>query len=465
MNKWAYKLQYGDITITNPIRMEGSISYGANTNMQANFTLYNLSASSRNQIYYQPANILMESKFVKVSLSVAKDGQSFVELFSGVVQEAYSTEKGSQVGIATHISAFVTDIAWANSSHIFAKGTSKKEAVKTILNDMPNITLGSIGNLDGNFLTDTTCDGNSFEQLQKITGGNCFVDNNKLYIVNANECVYTGIHEISNDTILLGTPSYKGGFYNIQSIFFPEARNQQLIKLKSHLFPDFDGEYRVVGYTHNFIFDDGDSGQKTTDFSMVRIDNMPNADIVTTTGTSKTNANDYQTLSKDNGKYKIENEKVTSVNTDGGADVESVYKYIQLNNGKIPNKQITPNISWREMLGFYRNTDSQRKSECTKEVLSNVASLAQRLQKFRDTYFNTSTINITCGWRSNLANTQAGGESGSLHKSGKAVDFYFGSLNVNSQWSKILAYWNGGRGKYTTFIHVDLGSKSRVWYN
>ena len=53
--------------------------------------------------------------------------------------------------------------------------------------------------------------------------------------------------------------------------------------------------------------------------------------------------------------------------------INNVYGYIQTNNGQIPNAQITANISWEEMIG-HDNTPAERKSECTKEVLTNLMS-------------------------------------------------------------------------------------------
>ena len=462
LSDWKYKLEVMGVTVQSPVRMEGTISFGSNNSTSAVFNLYNLSSSNRAKIYFQPAKQFMYDEYRPIALYVAKDGESFVEVFKGTVLEAYSYTNGSQVGITTHIQATFSDVWWARSSHTFSAGTSKRDAIDVIMKDMPNITLGEIGNIEGNFLTDTTFDGNSFEQLQKITGGNCFIHNDKLYIVNVNECVYKGLHEISSDTTLLGTPILKGGFYQVKSIFIPELFSQQRLTLKSHLFPAFDGDYRVTGFTHTFVFDEVEGGTKTTDLCLTTIDAQPNQDVVTTTGTTKTDEENYMCLASDKAKYQLQNGERTEVNAEIGGDIQSVYNYIQTHNGKIPNKKITANITWQEMLGFWRNTDVERKKECTIDILSNCADLARKLQKFRDTYFPNSTINITCGWRSTLANTNAGGVTDSQHRWGKAVDFTFSSVSVPLLWSKIYAFWYGGKGKYNTFCHVDTGA-NRDW--
>ena len=76
-------------------------------------------------------------------------------------------------------------------------------------------------------------------------------------------------------------------------------------------------------------------------------------------------------------------EQVTTVSINQPSAVLDVYKYIQNNNGAIPNTKITKNISWQEMLG-HNNTNSDRLKECTLAVLSNVYATAKKMQKFLD---------------------------------------------------------------------------------
>ena len=468
LNNWAYKLEIGDIIIQSPVRMEGNISFGSNNNAQGVFQIYNLSPAKRNKIWFQPGFVLMEDEYREITLSVAKDGQSFIEIFKGQITEAYSTLKGGQVGAVTHITAIFADYWWTRTSHTFSAGTSKREAIKAIIDDMPHVTLGAMGNIEGNFLTDTTCDGNAFEQIQKISGGNCFIDNGKIYITNCNEVIYTGIHEISADTSLLGTPEFKGGFYNVESMFIPEIRLRQLIKLSSVVTNKFDNEYCVVGFSHNFIFDETQSGQKQTNLSLVVTSSMPNQDIVPTTGTSKTNAEAYQTLSNDNSQYKVQGEKRSSLNSSVGGDVESVYQYIQLHNGQPPNTKIIGSITWVDMIhpSGSENEYSDIKREINRDYLSNCAVIAEKLWRFKQAWFPTYNIKINSGWRTkeNNSSSTTKGATNSFHLYGQAIDFCIKDGNNATIYNSYIApKWDGeyglGRGKGGTWIHVGLGKR------
>lgn len=477
MNNWKYKLIIGEeeIKVESPIRLEATITWGVNQNAQsAQFTLYNLSTKHRAEIRFNPALTLLNPQHAlapssQIRFYVSQDGQSYTQIFVGVIIDAYSSEVGGQVGCTTHINANTLDVWWAKSSHIFAKGTSKREALKVLIKDMPNLKLGNLGSIEGNFLTDTTCDGNTFEQIQKITGANCFVDNGEISIIPSNEAVEGTIDELSEETFLLGTPQIKGGWITFKCLFIPELRFQQLLKVTSNVYPDFKGDYRVVGYTHTLLFSETEGGQKTTDVCCNLINSMPGQDIVTTMGTSKSDANDYQTILSNQSKNKVKGEDVTSIDADISGDIKSIKQYLFTHNGEIPNKKITPNISWKEMLGFHRNTNANRRIISLDE-LSYCVRIAQKLQKFRDTYFPNEWLRINCGWRSNGANASTpGASSGSWHTKGGAIDF---TISGNSSKTKEIykkyfwTNWDGGHGCKSDngyYIHVDIGRRHNVY--
>ena len=90
----------------------------------------------------------------------------------------------------------------------------------------------------------------------------------------------------------------------------------------------------------------------------------------------------------------VKGERVTPISINQPSAVLDVYKYIQNNNGAIPNTKITKNISWQEMLG-HNNTNSDRLKESTLAVLSNVYSTANKMQNFLDSYYPCLQIKIT----------------------------------------------------------------------
>jgi len=76
-------------------------------------------------------------------------------------------------------------------------------------------------------------------------------------------------------------------------------------------------------------------------------------------------------------------------------------------------------------------------------------------------------IHISSGYRCDKHNTDVGGKLGSFHKKGMAADIIspFGTPEeVSTEAQKIECFNNGGIGKYSTFVHLDVrGQKSR-WF-
>ena len=135
--------------------------------------------------------------------------------------------------------------------------------------------------------------------------------------------------------------------------------------------------------------------------------------------------------------------------------VDYVYNYLQDNNGQIPNTKITANISWKEMIGN-NNTNAERKSECTKEVLTNVYRTAQQLQNIHDTYWNGRSMIISSGWRSVRNNKNCGGAARSRHLYGKAVDFNLGLPTIKIDFNTMQKNWKGYVLFEGTWIHAQM---------
>lgn len=474
LNNWKYKLKIYDkdnneILIETPIRMEATISFGVNgQSATANFTLYNLSKAHRAQIRFNPTIYAMQLKtFVnaaaKIELYVAQDGQSYVKIFQGALVEAYSLETGGQVGVATYITANFIYSSLALSSRIFSKGMSKREAIKTIAKDIPEVQLKNLGSIEGNFLTDTTCDGNAFEQIQKICGGNAFVENGELNIIPPNESVDSAIDKISNDALLLGTPLAKGAYITFKTMFIPELKFLQYLKIESSLFPDFSDEYKVVGYTHTLVFSETEGGTKTTDVHCLACSESSYQDAVSTLGVTK-DGEDYKTVITNPSVNKVKGEEVTALSSEEKGDIQSVFNYLQRNSGKIPNKKITPNISWNDMIG-HDNYASERVKELTLDKLGQCVTIAKKLQNFIDVN-RLSNITISSGWRSNRNNRACGGATNSLHLYGRAIDFTI-SNGKNIYYTYFHGKWGGGYGFSTKWghIHVDNGYRHNVYSN
>lgn len=413
----------------------------------ATIQLYNLAPSTRNQIFQdQWTNMLEPDKMKYVHLEAGWNG-SMSMIFKGRIMQAYSFKSGGQTDIITEIQAIALDIFDYQTSHTFVEGTTFKDALKTMASDMPNVLLGNTGTLEGSFQTPTTFDGLAINEINKLTGGHSFVDNGILNTLMDNEVLDVPVPVISNSTTLLETPMRRDANLEVKTLFLPDVVSGQLVEISSEVQTQFNGQYKLVGFTHDCLISPIQAGSRTTQLILWVGPLLPNSNSAIT-GQTQT-----QPFTK------VKGEDISPVATSQPGDIQGVYNYIQKNNGAIPNTKITKNISWKEMLGN-NNTNAQRKSEITIAVLSNVYSTAQALQTFLNTYYPGRSITITSGWRSVNNNRSCGGKSTSKHLYGLAVDFGVNGISTSDLIVRLASVWNGWVKEYPDkmICHAQLNS-------
>lgn len=249
---------------------------------KATIQLYNLAPTTRNQIFQDQLN-LDPAKFKYVRLEAGWNG-IMSEIFVGRIVQAYSFKSGGQTDVITEIQAVALDIFDCQTSHTFAEGTSFKDALKTMASDMPNVILGNTGSLDGIFQTPTTFDGMAMEEINKLTGGHSFVDNGVLNTLMDNEVIDVPVPVISNYTTLLETPMRRDANLEVKALFLPDLIVGQLVEVDSSISPDFNGQFKLVGFTHDCLISPTQAGNRTTQLVLWIGPLLPNSDIAITGG-------------------------------------------------------------------------------------------------------------------------------------------------------------------------------------
>lgn len=439
------------VIVAYPITCKFTVTRGvfAQTN-EATIQLYNLAPETRNKIFQDAYTNMLDTSTWKYVTLEAGWNQATSLIFSGRIMQAYSFKAGGQTDIITEIKAVALDIFDCVTSHTFAAGTTFKEALKRMAADMPNVKIGNTGTLEGTFKTPTTFNGLAIDEINKLTGGHSFVDNGILNTLMSNEVIDVPVPLISNNTTLLETPIKRDANIEIKSLFLPDIITGQLVEVDSSISPIFNGQFKLVGFTHDCLISPTQAGTRTTQMQLWIGALLPGSDIAITGGAAPATLN------------KVKRENVSPVNIQQPSAIQDVYKYLQKNNGAIPNTKITKNISWVEMLG-HNNTNAQRKSEVTIAVLSNVYTTAQTLQRFLNTYYPGKTVQITSGWRSTANNKSCGGHPKSKHLYGLAVDFKVSGIDSSDTIKKLQKGWTGYVQQYSTFCHAQLNpGKGRV---
>ncbi len=414
----------------------------SNSSNQATFNIYNLSPSSRNsEAFFQDKFNTDKLKLVKFSAGY-KD--NLIQCFYGYILESYSERRN--VDVITKMTCL--DLGTNNTQIInttFKAGTTRQEAYNSVLQNCEGLSEGLIGNISGTFLTPLTLLGTPIEVLNQITEGHTFIDNGVVNTLQNNECLDIGVTVLNANTGLISTPQRRDSHIDVTGIFNPSVMVGQLLEINDPVFEDFNGTYKLYGFTHSGIISGAAAGQRTTQYNLLIGDYLPAGSYgLTERATSE------KTFNKVTAKNKVE-----IVNGTLEAGAIGVYKYIHAHNGQLPNQKITKNISVVEMLK-HDNEDSEILNELTVEHISNCFTIAKKLQAFLDTYTPGQKIKVNSGWRSKRNNASLKNSAKeSLHLKGMAIDFRYYNINTEQAYLKYFKrFWD----KFAYKFQVKKGS-------
>lgn len=454
--------KFQTITVNYPITCKFNVSRGlfAQSN-KANIQLYNLSLSTRNMIF-QDCLVINPDLFKYVRLEAGYN-DSMAVIFEGRILQAYSYKSGGQTDVITEIQAQALDVFDCQTSVTFEAGTSFRDAYKKMASDMPNVQFNNLGALEGNFKTSTTFEGNTFDQLNKLTGGHTYVDNNQLNCIMNNEAIKVPVPVINDSSVLLETPRRRDANLQIKMLFEPTLLVGQLLEIGSAVSPNFNGQFKVIGFTHDCLISGTQAGSRTTSVDLFIGPLLPGADINLTGEKIESSTGGAASFNL------VEGESISTAILEEPSNIRDVYNYIQ-KNGIAPHTKITQNIWWDEVLKPKPLTYEKPSIE----ILSNLYFTASQIQKFRDKYYPGTRIQINSGWRPRAYNNTIGtykmvngvkkwvqiSDPNSEHIYGNAIDFLIVGYNTNAVYNTFKKYWKGRNYTEGSFIHAD-STKSR----
>lgn len=250
------------LTIKPPFTLEMDIT--RNTLSGANVCqvrLYNLSKKSRDLIHFNAYN---QSLFNSIILN-AGYGNNLNNVFTGNVSRAWSVREGTN--FITQIECYDGGFAFVNGevNLTFPAGTPIKLIIETLISQLPNVTLGAVGDFQGTLTRSNTYQGNPAQILYELTGGAFFVDNGKGYALKINEYnAQTPIISVNASTGLLNTPVLEETTARFEMLFEPSLRVDSLASLQSDTFPALNGIRKITAVKHRGIISPVVSGDLTT---------------------------------------------------------------------------------------------------------------------------------------------------------------------------------------------------------
>lgn len=246
-----------------------SIQFNLNRNVlssanRGEITLYNLGASTRNQIYKDRYSLVLDWP---ISL-FAGYGNRLHKIFIGKIFEAYSYKQNTEW--ITKIIFFDGMGAIQNSftSITVDKNTTREDYLKIIIADMKGVDVGALGTPaqgEGSPRGKSFI-GQSSEILTTETDNKWFIDLAKINILGDNEVIEGRVIKLDPDD-LLSTPRRRETFLDVSVLFEPQIEVGHVYEIES-LEPKYNGQYKVLGFQHNVTISSATAGTAITNITL-----------------------------------------------------------------------------------------------------------------------------------------------------------------------------------------------------
>ena len=252
------------ITIAPPFSIKFSVT--RNTLASANkgrITLYNLGPGTRNSIFKDRFTI---TEYWRAQL-FAGYGNRLHNVFTGNILEAWSNKELTEW--ITQIDAFDGLDAIQNgfTAQTVAAGTPRINVIQSIIDDMPNVLAGAFGSpANGEAVRGEVLLGQATDMLSEQTNGQYFIDLETVNILSNDE-VIRGQVIVLDESLLLSTPRRREAFLDVSTLFEPQIQVGQIYEIRS-LESIYNGQYRVVGFTHDVTISQATSGEARTDIQL-----------------------------------------------------------------------------------------------------------------------------------------------------------------------------------------------------
>lgn len=184
-------------------------------------------------------NILLEAGYSQLS-----------RIFYGRMLQASSAREG--VNIVTRIEATsgLLDLKGSQVQTTLQAPTTLKDVLLYLVDQFPGLSLGAIGDFPTVFNRPVSLNGNTWDLLKKLSGGNVCIDNGKIFILNNNE-VTPGVFVINDASGILQTPRRQDMLLNIVTLMETAVDTiMQQVEVQSAVQPEYNGVYKVLGIAH-----------------------------------------------------------------------------------------------------------------------------------------------------------------------------------------------------------------------
>lgn len=231
-----------------PLTIEFTINKGINNKInEGNFKIYNLSKDKTD-------NIFQDYFDYKTRRQIFFEGgynNSTTLCFSGDIYEAYSERQGTD--IITTINA--REGGWNVDDSYFSQAFSQQSKESDVITAL----ITNLGFKKGVIQTELkqqngrgeTIEGKTYQILEDRYPNQVFINGETINILDNNQYIKTKeIKKITSASGLLSTPKKQNNIMSIEMLFDPSINLGELIEVDSEVNKYFNGQYKIIGYTH-----------------------------------------------------------------------------------------------------------------------------------------------------------------------------------------------------------------------
>lgn len=249
------------VEISNPITIKFTISRqtysGANS---MNLSIYNLGEKNQKVIFhdtYDTENIRL------IILEAGYETTGMSTIFIGSMVSAYTTKEGANIVTKIYAldGALQTQTAMTSQTFLNYK---LKDLITVMAKSIPGLDIGRINVQDEKMAKSIVLWGNTYDLIQKYTDGRAYIDLQKIYVMGDYDVLEGNVPLITSNNGLLGVPERRNASLSVNLIFEPRIIVGQVVAIESKIAPQFDGQYKVTGLTHQATISDSSLSMATT---------------------------------------------------------------------------------------------------------------------------------------------------------------------------------------------------------
>ena len=238
-------------------RVERGLGY---TNNTATMEIFNLNPTTRRFLIQDLYNLPVNKRLVNLSAGyLGKDKQRkiFNKLFIGDLMEAGSVRVETDIitKLFCQEGGYYLNAPEAFVNKSFGSGVTGNDILRTLLEAI-GLNINALVCSDEtkkelqNIQQPRSLIGNSYSLLKKEYGQNFFVDNGTPTILKFGEVLTGKVPIITSSTGLIGTPLRQDTKIIVKTMFEPRIILGQILEIQSSSTPEYNGQYKVVGISH-----------------------------------------------------------------------------------------------------------------------------------------------------------------------------------------------------------------------